>query len=124
MEQYTKIPVKAIVKFDTSEKIAAEVTLELPAMPSPGDKIKFSREANIPDNVLKYLIDKLATREDDVKKTALGKFIGPDAPSWVWHERARVGLKNALWIVTDVIITPDYIIAEVLYDDIYMLDVL
>lgn len=124
MEQYTKIPVKVIVKFGEGEKITTGVTLGLPAMPSPGDKIKFSQEANLPDNVLKYFINKLATREEDVKKTALGKFIGPDAPSWVWHERARVGLENALWLVTDVIITPDYIIAEVLYDDIYMLDVL
>ena len=120
MEQYTKIPVKAIVRFDASEDTATVVDLELSVKPSPGDKIKFGRETSIPDDAMNYFVTALSRREELLKKSPLGRFLGSEATEW--HRRIQLAMRLARWSVIETVITPDYLIAELVFIDFYLHD--
>lgn len=120
MNNLKKLPTRIIAHLDDQELFCVIVEIDLPIRLRKGDLFQFGKQANIEDEQIDVFARYVLAREEEIKDTEIGKFLGRDlAHSWAFMGKIQQALRYARWTVASTTITPDCVVADVTFKDIY-----
>ena len=120
MNNLKKLPTRIVAHLDEPELFCVIVDIDLPIRLRRGDLFQFGKQANIEDEQIDVFARYVLSREEEIKDTLIGKFLGRDLDhSWAFMGKIEQALRYARWTVAYTTITPDRVIADVTFKDIY-----
>lgn len=120
MNNLKKLPTRIIAHLDDPGLFCVIVDIDLPIRLRKGDLFQFGKQANIEEEQIDVFARYVLSREEELKDTAIGKFLGRDiAHSWAFMGKVQQALRYTRWRVDATTITPDCVVADVTFKDIY-----